>query len=329
MGYGAPDTRSIKREVSAMKLPKPLHHLATLLARKLIEEEVELPEACASAEVMAVRMLALANKLTTTTPLIIRHPGSSRPPTLADTSNTEVRELLRRLMPMAAIICPRPLNSDMEVDAAPPLIPLSTPPHPHQGGAARGGVALPAPTSPAPPPPPALEGSRRPTRGEAARRQGDRLPGSQTGRPPPPLQSRPVGGEAGRREGGRLRGRQPGRPHPHPHSLSPPPPPPPPPPSTPALSGGSKALPTTGPPCKGGSSAAAQLPPEASKSPPFPAPPPPPQDGPGANSGVAPGLFPSFPGTPPSALQPFPLGKASQLLSQDPDTWQQPKCTSL
>ena len=120
MGYGAPDPRSIKREASAMKLPKSLHHLATLLARKLIEEEVELPEACASAEVMAVRMLALANKLTTTTPLIIRHPGLSRLPTLADTSNTEVRELLRRLMPMAAIICPRLLNSDMEVDAAPP-----------------------------------------------------------------------------------------------------------------------------------------------------------------------------------------------------------------
>ena len=155
-GHGAPDPRSIKRETSAMKLPKSLHHLATLLARKLIEEEVELPEACASAEVMAVRMLALANKLTTTTPLIIRHPGLSRLPTLADTSNTEVRELLRRLMPMAAIICPRPLSNDMEVDAAPPPDPSLNPPtHTQRGGQKmRGrppGPHQPRPSSPARP----------------------------------------------------------------------------------------------------------------------------------------------------------------------------------
>ena len=36
------------------------------------------------------------------------------------THNTEVRELLRRLIPMVAIMCPRPLSNDMEVDAAPP-----------------------------------------------------------------------------------------------------------------------------------------------------------------------------------------------------------------
>ena len=292
MGYGAPDTRSIKREVSAMKLPKPLHHLATLLARKLIEEEVELPEACASAEVMAVRMLALANKLTTTTPLIIRHPGSSRPPTLADTSNTEVRELLRRLMPMAAIICPRPLNSDMEVDAAPPPDPSLNPPPPPQGGGRKRRGRPPGPHQPRPSSP------ARPRGEQATDKRGgsSQARGQAAGQPdrqasPPPLQSRPVGGEAGRREGGRLRGRQPGRPHPHPHSLSPPPPPPPPPPSTPALSGGSKALPTTGPPCKGGSSAAAQLPPEASKSPPFPAPPRLHKTGPGPTPVLHPGCF--------------------------------------
>ena len=197
MGYGAPDTRSIKREVSAMKLPKPLHHLATLLARKLIEEEVELPEACASAEVMAVRMLALANKLTTTTPLIIRHPGSSRPPTLADTSNTEVRELLRRLMPMAAIICPRPLNRDMEVDAAPPPDPSLNPPPPPQGGGRKRRGRPPGPHQPRPSSP------ARP-RGEQAtdKRGGSSQARGQAAGQPDRQASPPPAKQAGRRGGG-------------------------------------------------------------------------------------------------------------------------------